>query len=100
MWSPGPPLHWGEGRGVGVDAGAGVEALAGGGVGEGVRDAAGPGSGAADDAAAPMTAEGEGYTACTDRGAGGAGRVSPMTKYTVSMTAVTLAAVHDSHMRR
>ncbi|MDX2646162.1 hypothetical protein PV341_21880 [Streptomyces sp. PA03-1a] len=32
------------------------------------------------------------------RATGGVGRVEPTTKPTVSMTAVTLTAVHESHM--
>ncbi|WP_326578307.1 hypothetical protein OIE69_33955 [Actinacidiphila glaucinigra] len=34
----------------------------------------------------------------TSRATGGVGRVEPTTKPTVSMTAVTLTAVHESHM--
>lgn len=106
--SPGPPLHCGDGRGAGVVA-AGSRL----GVGEGVRgagdactegragDAVGVRGGSATaEAGAPTSADGEGYTAWTDRAEGGVGRVRPITKYTVSMTAVTLAVVHDSHMRR
>lgn len=42
----------------------------------------------------------EGNTVGADRATGGFGRVEPVTKSTVAMTAVTLAAVQDSHMSR
>lgn len=104
--SPGPPPHL-EADGRGVDV-TGVRVA----VGEGVRVVGGGDDGdaggvvgafgvvATDEAGTPTRTDGEGYTACTDRAAGGVGRVRPITKYTVSITAVTLAAVHDSHMRR
>ncbi len=106
VWRPGPPLHCADGRGAGDGEAARV------GEGEGVRGACGACTdgrageavgvcGPADaEAGAPTSTDGDGNTACTDRAAGGVGRVRPMTKYTVSITAVTLAAVHDSHMRR
>ncbi|MER6387265.1 hypothetical protein ABT236_02155 [Streptomyces sp. NPDC001523] len=43
---------------------------------------------------------GEGNTVGADRATGGFGRVEPVTKSTVAMTAVTLAAVQDTHMSR
>lgn len=108
--SPGPPLHFeADGRGAGV---TGARVAVGDGDGEGVRVVGGGDEGdagvvagafgvvATDEAGTPTRTDGEGYTAWTDRAAGGVGRVRPMTKYTVSITAVTLAAVHDSHMRR
>ncbi|MER6517023.1 MULTISPECIES: hypothetical protein [unclassified Streptomyces] len=42
----------------------------------------------------------EGNTVGADRATGGFGRVEPVTKSTVAMTAVTLAAVQDTHMSR
>ncbi|CUM35691.1 hypothetical protein BN2537_347 [Streptomyces venezuelae] len=106
--SPGPPLHFeADGRGVDVTGARVAE-----GDGEGVRVVGGGGEGdagvvvgafgvvATDEAGTPTRTDGEGYTAWTDRAEGGVGRVRPMTKCTVSITAVTLAAVHDSHMRR
>ncbi|MFE5483917.1 hypothetical protein [Streptomyces sp. NPDC056527] len=105
MCNPGPPLHF-ETDGRGVD-GTGARVTEGEGVrvvGGGEEGDAGVGVGAfgvaTDEAGTPTRTDGEGYTAWTDRAAGGVGRVRPMTKYTVSITAVTLAAVHDSHMRR
>ncbi|MEV4937286.1 hypothetical protein [Streptomyces zaomyceticus] len=108
MCRPGPPLHFeADGRVVDVTGARVAE-----GVGEGVRVVGGGDEGdaggvvgasgvlATDEAGTPTRTDGEGYTAWTDRAAGGVGRVRPMTKYTVSITAVTLAAVHDSHMRR
>ncbi|ALO13549.1 hypothetical protein AQF52_7967 [Streptomyces venezuelae] len=108
MCSPGPPLHFeADGRGVDVTGARVAE-----GDGEGVRVVGGGGEGdagvvvgafgvvATDEAGTPTRTDGEGYTAWTDRAEGGVGRVRPMTKCTVSITAVTLAAVHDSHMRR
>ncbi|MBP2586672.1 hypothetical protein J3A78_007150 [Streptomyces sp. PvR006] len=110
MCSPGPPLHFeADGWGAGV---TGARVAVGDGDGEGVRVVGGGDEGdagvvagafgvvATDEAGTPTRTDGEGYTAWTDRAAGGVGRVRPMTKYTVSITAVTLAAVHDSHMRR
>ncbi|MEU7070012.1 hypothetical protein AB0B30_04390 [Streptomyces narbonensis] len=108
MCNPGPPLHF-EAECRGVDVAGGRVAA---GDGEGVRVVGGGDEGdagvvagafgvvATEDAGTPTRTDGEGYTAWTDRAAGGVGRVRPMTKYTVSITAVTLAAVHDSHMRR
>lgn len=62
------------------------------GVGLGVRDGEADGDGeAAGEAAKPSGA---------DRATGAVGLVEPTTKWTVSMTAVTLAAVHDSQMSR
>ncbi|MFF4452555.1 hypothetical protein [Streptomyces goshikiensis] len=43
---------------------------------------------------------GERNTVGADRATGGFGRVEPATKSTVAMTAVTLAAVQDTHMSR
>ncbi|MCX4529585.1 MULTISPECIES: hypothetical protein [unclassified Streptomyces] len=43
---------------------------------------------------------GEGNTVGADRATGGFGRVEPATKSTVAMTAVTLAAVQETHMSR
>ncbi|MFG2712377.1 hypothetical protein ACGFX2_17755 [Streptomyces goshikiensis] len=43
---------------------------------------------------------GEGNMVGADRATGGFGRVEPATKSTVAMTAVTLAAVQDTHMSR
>ncbi|TXS57958.1 hypothetical protein EAO77_16490 [Streptomyces sp. t39] len=62
--------------------------------GEGLGSGDGEGEGdteAAGDAAKPSGA---------DRATGAVGLVEPTTKWTVSMTAVTLAAVHDSQMSR
>ncbi|AKZ60016.1 hypothetical protein SAM23877_6971 [Streptomyces ambofaciens ATCC 23877] len=61
------------------------------GLGEGVRDLDGEGRGAADGAASSCGA---------DCATGAVGRVEPTTKWIVMMTAVTLAAVHDSQMIR
>ncbi|MGI5248864.1 hypothetical protein [Actinacidiphila glaucinigra] len=67
--------------------------------GLGVRFAAGDagvereGDGLAADGAAVASA-----FSGTSRATGGVGRVEPTTKPTVSMTAVTLTAVHESHM--
>lgn len=106
--NPGPPLHFApDGRGVdGTGArvaegdGEGVRGVGGGDAGDAVVVGGALGVVATDEAGTPTRTDGEGYTAWTDRAAGGVGRVRPMTKYTVSITAVTLAAVHDSHMRR
>ncbi|MER7952145.1 hypothetical protein ABTY59_32620 [Streptomyces sp. NPDC096079] len=108
MCNPGPPLHFApDGRGVdGTGArvaegdGEGVRGVGGGDAGDAVVVGGALGVVATDEAGTPTRTDGEGYTAWTDRAAGGVGRVRPMTKYTVSITAVTLAAVHDSHMRR
>ncbi|MFJ9078479.1 hypothetical protein ACIRO3_25050 [Streptomyces sp. NPDC102278] len=43
---------------------------------------------------------GQGNTVGADRATGGLGRVEPVTKSTVAMTAVTLAAVQETHMSR
>ncbi|MER7955813.1 hypothetical protein [Streptomyces sp. NPDC096030] len=108
MCNPGPPLHFGaDGRGVDVTGadvtegdGEGVRVVRGGDEGDAGVGVGAFGVVATDEAGTPTRTDGEGYTAWTDRAAGGVGRVRPMTKYTVSITAVTLAAVHDSHMRR
>lgn len=84
----------GEGLGRGsavVRVGAGP-GLRDGGVGLGFRDGGGDGeTEAAGEASKPSGA---------DRATGAVGRVEPTTKWTVSMTAVTLAAVHDSQISR
>lgn len=81
----------GLGRGsaeVRVGAGRGVRE----GVALGFRDGEGDGeTEAAGEAPKPSGA---------DRATGAVGRVEPTTKWTVSMTAVTLAAVHDSQISR
>ncbi|WP_405997788.1 hypothetical protein [Streptomyces sp. NBC_00829] len=70
------------------------------GVGSGLRDALGLGVGVGDGL---WDAEGRAEAAKSfgaDCATGAVGLVDPTTKWTVMMTAVTLAAVHDSQMSR
>ncbi|ALC19833.1 hypothetical protein ACH46N_01125 [Streptomyces pristinaespiralis] len=95
-----------EGRGVSRAAGVGVAvrgfSVVGVGVGDGVRtlgvgSALGEGEGLAageDDRGAAAKSLG------ADCATGAVGLVEPTTKWTVIITAVTLAAVHDSQMSR
>lgn len=72
------PGRWDKDTAAGVPFGAGLAARADG-------DAA---------------AEGESKTVGAERATGGVGLVEPTTKWTVRITAVTLAAVQVSHMSR
>ncbi len=67
-------------------------------VGEGLADAVGDGVSAGGLPA--CQAGGVSMTVGADRATGGVCRVEPTTNWTVASTAVTLAAVHDSHMSR
>ncbi len=70
------------------------------GIGSGLRDALGLGAGLREGLA---RSEGRADTAKSvgaDWATGAVGLVDPTTKWTVMITAVTLAAVHDSQMSR
>lgn len=111
--APPPPQPWtgvvrgvpaGEGRGPGAregerEAAAGVEScgLEAEGDAEGLAEAEGEPEPEAEGEAEAL---GERNTVGADRATGGFGRVEPATKSTVAMTAVTLAAVQDTHMSR
>ncbi|QES52067.1 hypothetical protein DEJ50_01195 [Streptomyces venezuelae] len=74
-------------------------------VGEPITDAdAGTGAvgelGPGDGVCSACQAGGESRTVGADRATGGVGLVEPTTNCTVASTAVTLVAVHDSHMSR
>ncbi|GGS30368.1 hypothetical protein Snoj_33650 [Streptomyces nojiriensis] len=70
-------------------------------VGEGLGDAEAVGDGGAGEGScAACHAGGESKTMGADRATGGVWRVEPTTNWTVASTAVTLVAVHDSHMNR
>lgn len=95
-----PPVSPGRGvgRAVGVRGagGSGDVSAVRDGVGRGVRvlrDGLGDGGGDADRVAA-------GRSLGADCATGAVGRVEPTTKWMVTMTAVTLAAVQDSHISR
>ncbi|QES58592.1 hypothetical protein DEJ51_00385 [Streptomyces venezuelae] len=109
--SPGPPFTQStpalgavvrgaaEGFAGGEDGAEGVGAPVA--LGEGLADAEAVGDGASGDG--PCTAGqagGESKTMGADRATGGVWRVEPTTNWTVASTAVTLVAVHDSHMNR
>ncbi|MGW8066283.1 hypothetical protein ACVV2G_29395 [Streptomyces ziwulingensis] len=92
----------GVGVGVGVGLGEVGFSLAGDGVGPGFRvvaDGLGEGS-AVGDALGGGAAGAAGTSLGADWATGAVGRVEPTTKWIVMMTAVTLAAVHDSQMIR
>lgn len=104
---PGSPPPAGDCGGVDRAVGVGVGVGLGSGGFSGVRDGVGVGFRLVADAA------GEGFAVLEGVGPGGAGssfgadcatgavgRVEPTTKWIVMMTAVTLAAVHDSQMSR
>ncbi|MFE0805773.1 hypothetical protein [Streptomyces sp. NPDC058812] len=102
---PGSPPPVGEGGGVVRAAGVGVGLGSGGfslvrdGVGLGFR-LVGDGLG---EGFAVLDGVGRGDAGCSfgaDCATGAVGRVEPTTKWIVMMTAVTLAAVHDSQMIR
>lgn len=93
--------------------GASGEALAGVGLGEGAADegrCTTVGEGLVDALAVGEARSGPGLPACqaggvsmttgAERATGGLWLVDPTTNWTVASTAVTLAAVHDSHMSR
>ncbi|MFI8946471.1 hypothetical protein ACIGO6_08105 [Streptomyces sp. NPDC053750] len=87
------------GVGVGVGLGSGGFSLVRDGVGVGFRlvaDAAGVGFADLDG----VGRSGAGSSFGADCATGAVGRVEPTTKWIVMMTAVTLAAVHDSQMIR
>ncbi|KJY16394.1 hypothetical protein ADK53_07780 [Streptomyces sp. WM6373] len=67
-------------------------------VGEGLAETVGDGVSAGGLPA--CQAGGVSMTVGADRATGGVCRVEPTTNWTVASTAVTLAAVHDSHMSR
>ncbi|GHI82433.1 hypothetical protein Sspor_79940 [Streptomyces spororaveus] len=70
-------------------------------VGEGLGDAETVGDGGPGDGlCAASHAGGESKTMGADRATGGVWLVEPTTNWTVASTAVTLVAVHDSHMNR
>lgn len=107
---PGPPSSQStEGfgavvRGVPVEAFAGVDVDAEGdgcpvAVGEPLADGLGD-CGLGDWPCPACHAGGESKTIGADRATGGVCLVEPTTNWTVTSTAVTLAAVHDSHMSR
>ncbi|MFF7300089.1 hypothetical protein ACN6AT_30630 [Streptomyces sp. JL4002] len=80
----------------GVEAlGEGFCVAVGDGLAEGVGDA-----GSGDGLCPASQAGGVSMTMGADRATGGECRVEPTTNWTVASTAVTLAAVHDSHMSR
>ncbi len=94
-------------RALGVGSGAGPVGLAlalavvregAGGLGSRVADGVGPGEGRSVPDA--VGAGGAGGSLGADCATGAVGRVEPTTKWIVRMTAVTLAAVHDSQMIR
>ncbi|KMO94382.1 hypothetical protein ACS04_29940 [Streptomyces roseus] len=90
-------------RGAPAEALAGVGEAAGGEGrcdtgGEGLADALG--AGALGDGVVACHAGGVSMTVGAERATGGVCRVEPTTNWTVASTAVTLAAVHDSHMSR
>ncbi|MEU3721533.1 hypothetical protein [Streptomyces sp. NPDC031705] len=60
----------------------------------------GLGDGAAGEELSAVQAGGVSMTVGAERATGGVCRVVPTTYWTVASTAVTLAAVHDSHMSR
>ncbi|KOU23370.1 hypothetical protein ADK52_18005 [Streptomyces sp. WM6372] len=66
--------------------------------GEGLADALG--GGVLGDGVPACHAGGVSMTVGADRATGGVCRVEPTTNWTVASTAVTLAAVHDSHTSR
>ncbi|MFI1279303.1 MULTISPECIES: hypothetical protein [unclassified Streptomyces] len=83
-------------EGVGVEAEGDGRSV---GVGEPPADAEGDG-GLGDPPWPASHAGGESKTIGADRATGGVCRVEPTTNWTVASTAVTLVAVHDSHMNR
>lgn len=110
---PAPPCSQSTGlgapaRGVPVEAFAGVGLGEGEGrcvnVGEGLAEAAADGDGDGEtcsgDGLPASQAGGVSMTTGADRATGGVCLVDPTTNWTVASTAVTLAAVHDSHMSR
>ncbi|WP_234330995.1 hypothetical protein [Streptomyces sp. NRRL F-4474] len=108
VYRPAPPSSQSTFLGAGV-LGAPVVALTGVGaaaVGEGLCDAVGEGpadavgDGVSADGLPACQAGGVSTTVGADRATGGVCRVEPTTNWTVASTAVTLAAVHDSHMSR
>lgn len=108
---PGPPVSQST-RGLGAVVRAAGEGFAGGEdgaegvgasvtVGDGLGDAEAVGEGGAGDGSwTAGHAGGEPKTMGADRATGGVWRVEPTTNWTVASTAVTLVAVHDSHMNR
>ncbi|RSS63429.1 hypothetical protein EF912_03415 [Streptomyces sp. WAC07061] len=110
---PAPPRSQSTpGRGAPV-GGVCVAALAGTGLGEGGADegcCVTDGEGLVEALAVGEACVGPGLPACqaggvsmttgAERAAGGLWLVDPTTNWTVARTAVTLAAVHDSHMSR
>lgn len=108
VYRPAPPSSQSTFLGAGV-RGAPDVALTGVGaavVGEGLCDAVGEGLADADGDGVSAgglpacQAGGVSMTVGADRATGGVCRVEPTTNWTVASTAVTLAAVHDSHMSR
>ncbi|MEU9798635.1 hypothetical protein [Streptomyces sp. NPDC051000] len=85
------------GRGVLTAEGDGEEGCGSGAEGEGEALAE---TEAEAEAVSDVDGVGEGNTVGADRATGGLGRVEPVTKSTVAMTAVTLAAVQETHMSR
>ncbi|GAA1593819.1 hypothetical protein GCM10009731_54230 [Streptomyces globosus] len=108
MCRPAPPSSQSGEDFTGVDREAPVEGLAGVGEpadGDGRGVAAellgeGDGEGLADGFVTASHAGGVLTTTGADRATGGVCLVEPTTNWTVPSTAVTLAAVHDSHMSR
>lgn len=107
---PGPPVSQST-PGLGAVVRAGAEGFAGGEdgaegvgvsvtVGEGLGDGEAVGDGGAVDGSCACHAGGESKTMGAERATGGVWRVEPTTNWTVASTAVTLVAVHDSHMNR
>ncbi|MGW6845528.1 hypothetical protein [Streptomyces sp. NPDC054958] len=89
----------GEGFADGEDGAEGVGASVT--VGEGLGDAEAVGDGGPGEGSCTGNhAGGESKTMGADRATGGVCLVEPTTNWTVASTAVTLVAVHDSHMNR
>ncbi|KOG54690.1 hypothetical protein ADK75_13665 [Streptomyces virginiae] len=108
---PGPPVSQST-SGLGAVVRAAPVAFAGGeeeaagvgrsedALGEGLGDAEADGDGDGDGPCTAGHAGGESKTRGADRATGGVWLVEPTTNWTVASTAVTLVAVHDSHMNR
>lgn len=104
---PAPPCPQSTAFAVASFRGAADVALTGDGAAEdgfgevlGEASADGLGDGAGGEELAAVQAGGVSMTTGAERATGGVCRVVPTTNWTVASTAVTLAAVHDSHMNR
>lgn len=113
MCTPAPPCAQSTSDRGALVRGASDEALAGAGLGEGGADEGDcvtVGEGLGEALAVGEARSGPGLPACqaggvsmttgAERATGGWCLVDPTTNWTVASTAVTLAAVHDSHMSR